>query len=115
VLTILQTDIFVATPRVLVLIPIEFEKKPVLLRPCVVVAPSVVPLASNVVIVAEPAPRVVVLKILQTDIFVATPRVLVLIPVEFEKKPVLLCPTVIKEFILAEPAPKVLVLKLPKT
>ena len=70
------------------------EKAPVLVRPLVVVTPSVVPPAFSVVILAEPAPRVLVLRILHTDIFVATPRVLVLIPVELEKKPVLLRPIV---------------------
>jgi hypothetical protein len=79
VLRILHTDIFVATPRVLVLIPPLLERSPVLVSVAVVVAPSVVPPADSVVILAVPAPRVLVLRILQTDIFVATPRVLVLI------------------------------------
>ena len=75
--------------RVFVLIRPVFEIEVAL------VVPSVVPLAVSVVILAEPAPRVLVLRILHTDIFVATPRVLVLIPVELEKKPVLLCPIVV--------------------
>ena len=71
------------------LIPVEFEKKPVLLRPIVADAP-----AFSVVIHADPAPSILVLKILHTDIFVPTPRVLVLILPLFEKKPVLLIPDV---------------------
>jgi hypothetical protein len=79
-----------------------FDKTPVfdmppevLFIPPVVVVPSVVVPAFRVVIFAEPAPRVLVLRILHTDIFVATPSVFVLIPVELEKKPVLLCPIVV--------------------
>ena len=79
-LVILQTDMFVATPSVFVLIPVELEKKPVLLRPMVVVAP-----AFSVVIHADPAPSILVLRILHTDIFVATPRLLVLILPPLEK------------------------------
>ena len=82
-------------PIVVVLIVALLEKAPVFVSPPVVVTPSVVPLAVSVVILAEPAPRVLVLRILHTDMFVATPRVLVLIPVELEKKPILLCPIVV--------------------
>ena len=144
VLVILHTDIFVATPSVLVLIPVELEKKPVLLRPMVVVAPAfsvvihadpapsvlvlIVPVLEkvpvllcvvvvSVVIHADPAPSVLVLVILQTDIFVATPSVFVLIPVELEKKPVLLRPIVVvapafSDVIHADPAPSILVLRI---
>ena len=71
-LVILQTDMFVATPSVLVLIPVELEKKPVLLRPMVVVAP-----AFSVVIHADPAPSVLVLRPAAVSVPVLIPNVLI--------------------------------------
>jgi hypothetical protein len=75
----LEIEAVVATPSVLVLIPVELEKKLVLLRPIVVVAPAVS------VVNTPTSPPILLVLMLEMEAVVATPSVLVLIPVELEK------------------------------
>ena len=78
-----------------------------MLKPIVVVAPP-----ANVVNVPVPPPIALVLK-LEIEAVVATPRVFVLIPIELEKKPVLLKPIVVVPARVAIPAtPNVVVLEV---